>query len=114
MLTADDNVAYHRLRENGQALMAGLREAASGAGHDALIQGPGPMFHMGFTSASGVHDYREAATSYDGAKYARFELGMLNEGVRLIGRGIWYHSVVHTSADVDKAIDAATKVLKQL
>ena len=114
VLTAENGAAYTRLRENGQALMAGLREAASGAGHDVLIQGPGPMFHMGFTTASGVHDYRESVASYDGSKYARFELGMLNEGVRLIGRGIWYHSVVHTSADVDKAIDAATKVLRQL
>jgi glutamate-1-semialdehyde 2,1-aminomutase len=114
LLSADNNAAYRRLAENGQALMEGLRHAAKSTGHDVLIQGPGPAFHMGFTQATGVHDYREAAVSYDGAKYARFELGMLNEGVRVIGRGIWYHSIVHSQADVSQAIDAATKVLKRL
>ena len=114
VLTANDREAYKTLVQNGNALMDGLREAAQRAGHDVLIQGPGPAFHMGFTSAAQVSNYREAATSYDGAKYAKFELGMLCEGVRLIGRGIWYHSTVHTAADVDHAIDVATKVLKSL
>jgi glutamate-1-semialdehyde 2,1-aminomutase len=114
LLSADDNAAYRRLADNGQALMEGLRQAAKSSGHDVLIQGPGPAFHMGFSKAAGVHDYREAAVSYDGAKYARFELGMLNEGVRVIGRGIWYHSIVHSPADVTTAIDAATKVLKRM
>lgn len=114
LLTENDGAAYCRLFDNGRNLMEGLRGAARKAGHDVLIQGPGPVFHMGFTIADAVHEYRDAVAAYDGAKYARFELGMLHEGVRLIGRGIWYHSIVHTEKDVSAAVDAATKVLKQL
>ena len=114
LLTENDRAAYRRLFDNGRSLMEGLGSAAKKTGHDVLIQGLGPVFHMGFTNADGVHDYRDAVAAYDGAKYAKFELGMLNEGVRLIGRGIWYHSIVHTQKDVSTAVDAATKVLKQL
>ena len=114
LLTADSNAAYGRLRENGRHLMEGLSQVAKNTGHDVLIQGPGPVFHVGFTDAAAVHDYREAIAAYDGAKYARFELGMLKEGVRLIGRGIWYHSIVHTESDLSFALDATARVLKQL
>ena len=72
------------------------------------------MFHMGFTTQPAVHDYREAVAAFDSAKYGRFTLGMLNQGVRLIGRGIWYLSIVHTQEDVETAIATAGKILKQL
>ncbi len=114
LLTENECAAYDRLTDNGLALMEGLRSAARSGGHDVLVQGPGPVFHMGFTAASAVHDYREAVAAYDGAKYAKFELGMLHEGVRLIGRGIWYHSLVHTSEHVEVALRAARKVLSGL
>ncbi len=114
LLTQDDNAAYKRLLANGCALIDGLRQAAADTGHDVLIQGPGPVFHMGFSRQDAVHDYREAVAAYDTAKYARFEFGMLNEGIRLIGRGIWYHSIIHSEDDVAIALDAARRVLGDL
>ena len=36
---------------------------------------------------------------------------MLDRGVRLIGRGIWYISAAHTEQDIDHAIDVAKEVL---
>ena len=79
------------LEAKGRRLMAGLREAAQKAGEPLLIQGPGAMFHAGFTRLSAVRDYRETLT-YDKGRYSRFVAGMQERGVRLIGRGLWYVS----------------------
>jgi glutamate-1-semialdehyde 2,1-aminomutase len=71
------------------------------------------MFHLGFTGLEEVRDAREAA-SYDKAMGARFTAGMLERGVRLIGRGLWYVSGAHVAADVDAAIAAAREVFGTL
>jgi hypothetical protein len=37
---------------------------------------------------------------------------MHDEGVRIIGRGLWYISAVHTQDDIHFAIEKVRKVLK--
>jgi glutamate-1-semialdehyde 2,1-aminomutase len=93
--------------------MAGLQQATQETGLQALIQGPGPMFHMGFTAESQVQDYR-GMFSYDTAKYGRFLAGMHNRGIRLIGRGLWYVSSAHNVEDIDHCIQTAYEVLKEI
>jgi glutamate-1-semialdehyde 2,1-aminomutase len=107
-----DNV-HARLFQLGQDLMGGLRKAAKDTGQPILVQGLGPMFHLGFTSKNAVHDYRDTL-SYDKAKGATFIRGMQEEGIRLIGRGLWYLSAAHTREDVDTAVKAARTVLKAM
>ena len=101
------------LREKGEHLREGLADAGRRAGRPLLLQGPGPMFHAGFTPLARVRDYRETL-SYDKPLYARFVTGMQERGIRLIGRGLWYVSAAHTSADLDLAIATAHDVLKSL
>jgi len=104
---------YERMFALGQKLMQGLRGAAAISGHALLIQGPGPMFSMGFTDLAAAKDYRDTL-SFDKAKLGRFIAAMHDRGIRIIGRGLWYISAVHTEADIDQAIDTATKVLAEL
>lgn len=104
---------YHRMFELGQRLMDGLRKAAADRGHDILVQGPGPMFNTGFTKLTRVKDYRDTF-SYDKAKLGKFIAGMHDEGIRIIGRGLWYISAAHTEADIEQAIRTAEKVLSRL
>lgn len=94
----------------GQRLMRGLETASREAGRPLLVQGPGPMFHAGFTPLSKVRDAREAA-SYDRPAYARFAAALQDRGVRVIGRGLWYVSAAHTEEDVDLAVEAARRAL---
>jgi len=42
----------------------------------------------------------------------KFVAALHDKKVRIIGRGLWYISAVHTEEDVDHAIAAATEVLK--
>ena len=104
---------HPRLFTLGQRLMAGLRDAADETGLPLLAQGPGPMFHTGFTPRDAVHDYREAL-SYDPALGAAFIKGLHERGIRVIGRGLWYISAAHTLEDIDHAVETATEVLREL
>jgi glutamate-1-semialdehyde 2,1-aminomutase len=102
---------YDRLFNYGKRLMDGLRDAANEANQNLLVQGPGPMFHVGFTDAKKVKDYRETFI-YDKPKLSRFISNMHDYGVRIIGRGLWYISTAHSKDDIDLAIEKARNVLK--
>ncbi|WP_353719947.1 aspartate aminotransferase family protein [Dyadobacter sp. 676] len=104
---------HERMFRLGRKLMAGLRKAAAESGHPMLAEGPGPMFATSFTTLEKTSDYRDTLTA-DKAKLGRFIAAMHEEGVRVIGRGLWYISAVHTDEDIETAIAAAGKALKQI
>jgi len=104
---------YQRMFDLGNLLKEGLEQAAKNTNQNLLVQGPGPMIHMGFTSLKVVNDYRDTFT-YDKVKLGRFIAAMHNKGIRIIGRGIWYISAVHTEEDIENAIKAAAEILKDL
>lgn len=100
---------YERMFQLGQKLIEGLRKAAKDAGQEVLIQGPGPMLNISFTKLDIIKDYR-ATFSCDKAKLGKFIAEMHNRGIRIIGRGLFYISAVHTEADIDQAIQIAAEV----
>lgn len=104
---------HERLFAYGQKLMEGLRKAASDHRQNLLVQGPGPMLHTGFTDLEQVNDYRDTL-SFDKQKMRLFMAGMQDQGVRIIGRGLWYISSAHTEEEIDSAIAKAGKVLAKL
>ena len=108
----EDN-PYERMYTLGRELMEGLQTIALETGHNLLVQGIGPMFHTGFTSRESVADYRESF-SYDKVKLNKFISGMHDKGVRIIGRGLWYISAVHTREDIEHALATARTVLNEL
>jgi glutamate-1-semialdehyde 2,1-aminomutase len=104
---------YDRMYALGKKLMSGLKDAAEATGQNLLVQGLGPMLHSGFTAKTEVNDYRDTL-SYDKAKLSKFIAGMHDRGVRIIGRGLWYISAVHTDEDIESAIVTARGVLSEL
>lgn len=105
-----DGELYDRIQSLGLRLQEGLRSAAAEAGYRVRISGPGQMTHMAFTPSQRLVNYRDCLEN-DGGKYAEFAKGMLDRGVRVIGRGIWYISAVHTEQDIDHAAKTAGEVL---
>ena len=101
---------YERMFRFGNKLMDGLRKAAAANNHNLLVQGPGPMFNIGFTDLKSVNDYRDTL-SYDRAKLGKFISAMHDERVRIIGRGLWYISAAHTEEDIDHAIEVSARVM---
>ncbi len=98
-----------QLFERGRWLMQRLQHEAARQSLPLRAMGPGPMFHVGFTARTEVRDYRDTL-HYDRARYAAFVQAMQEEGIRLIGRGLWYVSAVHTQADLEQAAEAAARV----
>lgn len=104
---------YERMFYLGRKLMNGLKKSAQKNGVPLMVQGPGPMFHTGFTHFTEVKDFRDTF-SYDKIKLSNFIAAMQNNNLRIIGRGLWYISAVHTEEDIDQAIHIAEKVLAAL
>ncbi len=104
---------YQQMFALGNKLMMGLRNIANELGHPILIEGPGPMFAISFNTIKQTNDYRDTFTA-DKALLGKFISGMHEEGIRIIGRGLWYISAVHTEADIAQALQSATKVLSSL
>lgn len=113
-LQENDGAIYHHLFRIGHLLMDGIRERAKQWGIDVLIQGPGPLFHLGFTTAQIVTDYRSHITHCDAKKYAKFAALMLESGVRLVGRGMWYMSGAHTEREVEETLRMVDRAFEKL
>ncbi len=104
---------YERIYNLGNRLIDGLRKANTKHRQNLLVQGPGPMVHSGFTNLTKVKDYRDVLT-YDKLKLGKFIAAMHDEGIRIIGRGLWYISAVHAEKDIDHAIEVADGVLAKI
>ncbi len=121
LLQANDEAAYSQMFTLGSRLMEQLRSLADSTGHSVLVTGPGPVFHLGFLASKphdsklpAVRNYRDVVKTYDMNKYSRFVRGMAARGVRLIGRGIWYISTVHSAEDVELTVDRARESLAEM
>ena len=109
-LTRDDGAAYTRLFETGDALMRGIRSAATDAGVPLLVEGPGPVFQLYLTEESEIRDYRAFATT-DLAGLQRLQRELLERGVNTIGRGLWFVSTAHGEAEIEQTLSVVREVL---
>jgi glutamate-1-semialdehyde 2,1-aminomutase len=104
---------YENIYNLGLQLIDGLRAINKKYNQNLLVQGLGPMLHTGFTDLKEVRDFRDVY-SYDKVKLGKFVAGMHDEGIRIIGRGLWYISAVHTEAEICHALKIADKVISSL
>ena len=113
VLERDNEEAHKHIVRLGTSLRDGLQELGERHGLPLKVQGPGAMFHMGFSDQDKISDYRDTL-SYDKGLYAQFAQAMLSRNVRLIGRGLWYISAAHTEEHIDHALNVADAVLRDL
>lgn len=113
VLESESPEIYNRMTALAQTLRSRIIKSASRWGQAIVVQGVGPVFHVGFSTAGAIKDYRGTLIC-DKEKYRSFCDAMHERGVRLIGRGLWYVSAAHTSEDIEfcaKAADAAFEIL---
>lgn len=104
---------YGTLYARGQALMRGFRDAAAKAGIPMLVDGPGPVFQTYFTEAPAVRNYRDFART-DRARMALLHAALLDRGVNMVPRGLWFLSTAHSEADIAATVDAFADALASL
>ena len=106
--------AYAQLEKLGAELEAGMRDAAKAAGVAVQFNRIGSMF-CGYFTEQPVHNLADAMKS-DRARFAKFFRGMLAEGIYLAPSQFeaGFLSTAHTSADIQRTVSAAARVLKTL
>jgi glutamate-1-semialdehyde 2,1-aminomutase len=104
---------YNRMTAMAESLRLQIIRSASKWGQAIIAQGIGPVFHLGFSSAGSIKDYRGTLTC-NKEKYRSFSDAMRDRGVRLIGRGLWYVSAAHTTKDIEFCAHAADKAFETL
>jgi glutamate-1-semialdehyde 2,1-aminomutase len=111
LLTRDDGLAYRRLYAMGQRLREGIAGIAEETGLEVRIQGLGPVFHVAFAPGP-ITDYRSAAQQ-DTPRYHRLTRALLERGVRVLERGLWYVSTAHTDAEIDDTLNVVRDVMRE-
>jgi glutamate-1-semialdehyde 2,1-aminomutase len=111
VLESQADTLYPRLFALGQRLMAGIRQAAEAAGVPLLVEGPGPVFNIYFTDQPAINNYRDYARC-DLAAMGRLHTALLDRGVNMVGRGLFFLSTAHSEADIDQTVAAVGEALK--
>jgi glutamate-1-semialdehyde 2,1-aminomutase len=106
--------AYVQLEELGAALEAGMKQSAKTAKIPMQFNRVGSMF-CGYFTERPIHNLADAMTS-DRARFAKFFHGMLDRGIYIAPSQFeaGFISTAHTADDIQKTIDAAKDVLKEL
>ncbi len=101
---------YERIRARGQRLMDGLTTLARGNDVDLNVQGVPMAFHAGFGEGP-VTDYRSLGR-FDTERYNDFTNALVDHGVWVANRGIWYLSAAHEESDIDETLERVEATMK--
>lgn len=103
---------YERIDAHGDALMTGLRDLGQAHGVPLRVQGLPPAFHASFGDPEPVWDYREL-DGLDRDRYAAFSRTLVDSGVWVAARGIWYVSAAHGDEELKTALARVDAALSQ-
>ena len=106
--------AYAQLEKLGGELEGGMRDAAKAAKVAVQFNRIGSMF-CGYFTEQPVHNLADAMKS-DRARFAKFFHGMLAEGIYFAPSQFeaGFLSAAHSSADIERTVSAAARVMKTL
>jgi glutamate-1-semialdehyde 2,1-aminomutase len=109
-----DGGAYCKLEELGEQLEAGMKDTAKSAKIPVQFNVCGSMFCSYFTSAP-VHNVADAMKS-DRERFKKFFHGMLDAGIYFAPSQFesGFISTAHTTADIEKTVRTAAKVMRTL
>ncbi len=99
--------------QKGLALQDGIRAAFKDAGLVAQVAGFPLVFHVAFGLSEPAVSYRDIVKS-NRALYRTFALALLKRGVRVLERGAWFVSSVHTTEVVQQTIEAVRSAASEV
>jgi glutamate-1-semialdehyde 2,1-aminomutase len=105
-----DDPPYPTVREHGLALMEGIRGLGQRHGVQLHLQGLPAAFHVSFGDAE-VTDYR-TLQKLDLARYRAFSRSLIEHGIWVADRGIWYVSASHGPRELDAALGRFDRTLQ--
>lgn len=100
---------YATIAEHGRKLMTEIPKIASEHGHQMSAHGFPMAFHLGFGRAK-VTDWR-SLQNLDLDQYSRFSSRLVDHGVWVTSRGVWYTSSAHRAAELEAALHRFTEAI---
>ena len=104
---------YQQMEKTGTRLMEGLEGIASRLGIPLRLQGWPMAFHASFGNDVEVWDHRDLAL-LDSGRYRELASRLVDNGVWVAARGIWYLSAAHGEHEVEVTLDRAETALSTL
>ena len=116
ILEKDNGAVYQHMARVQNQLESGLKEVAKANGVPMFTQGvPGAFYTMfGSDEDQTIYTDEQIEEIIDFDVYLQFWAGMQENGILHLAGGRWYPSIVHSTADVEKTLEAADKVMGQL
>jgi glutamate-1-semialdehyde 2,1-aminomutase len=103
---------YQRIHEHGTALMDGIRALGAKYGLPIHVQGVPAAFHVSYGEVEAT-DFR-TLQALDLARYERLAEALIDQGVWVAGRGVWYVSAAHGPTELDIALTRFDRALAGL
>jgi glutamate-1-semialdehyde 2,1-aminomutase len=103
---------YERVSQVGTALMQSIRSCAEATMPGLHIQGLPMAFHARFAASSPPITRYDQLQRSDLGRYGRLASTLIEHGVWVARRGIWYVSAAHTAADVAETLDRMESAFK--
>jgi glutamate-1-semialdehyde 2,1-aminomutase len=100
---------YVRVERLGSQLMSALGELADEASVPLTVRGLPAAFHASFGDGE-IRDLRDLQR-LDAERYRRFARRLVEEGVWVAGRGIWYVSAAHGERELEVTLERARLAL---
>jgi glutamate-1-semialdehyde 2,1-aminomutase len=111
----ENEAVRRRLNETGMVLIEAIGRAAAAHHVPCIVQGLGPMFQLVFGLERPAKHYRDLLAA-DMARYARFRMALLEEGVHVNSSGLacWFTSAAHTEEDIELTLSAIERAFKTI
>jgi glutamate-1-semialdehyde 2,1-aminomutase len=103
---------YPRLEAVGRSLMDGIREIGARRSVPLHVQGLPMAFHVSFGDEDAT-DFQSLAR-LDATRYRMFVERLVDHGVWVARRGVWYVSVAHGEREVAVALERTDAALASL
>jgi glutamate-1-semialdehyde 2,1-aminomutase len=110
-VTDDEIASVERLAADLAGQLQGLAERAD---LPLLVQRVGPVVYTAFCHADALRDYRDVVEETDPEQWTRLRLNLLEGGVRVLERGLWYLSLAHTEEDIQTTAAVAERTLMRI
>jgi glutamate-1-semialdehyde 2,1-aminomutase len=100
---------YEAITEYGMALMEGIEKIGSNHDEKLHVQGLPMAFHVSFGTDDAT-DFR-TLSRLDGSRYEKFTSSLVDHGLWVASRGIWYVSAAHGERELQTTLERFEEAL---
>ncbi|MFQ5966775.1 MAG: aspartate aminotransferase family protein [Acidimicrobiia bacterium] len=108
-----DEPPYDKVERVGRRLMDGLQKVSKEVDHPLRLQGLPMAFHASFGEDTVVWDFRDLQL-LDTGQYRKLAERLVEAGVWVAPRGIWYVSTSHGERELEVTLERAEAALRTL